>query len=93
MAKFAETFLKKMVEENIMSEKFLIDWNEKNIRLDKDSVLYDKKAERKFRELVENFIQWIGKIEYVDASDEEEEDEAKPADPKEEEKVADEEAD
>jgi len=59
MAKYAETFLKKLVEENIMSEKFLIDWNEKNIRLDKDSGLYDKKAEKKFRDLTENFINWI----------------------------------
>jgi len=46
-------FLKKMVEENIMSEKFLIDWSEKNIRLDKDSPLYEKRAEKKFRDLTE----------------------------------------
>jgi len=59
MAKFAETFLKKMVEENIMSEKFLIDWSDKTIRLDKDSSLYDKKAEKKLRDLTENFITWL----------------------------------
>jgi len=68
MAKFAETFLKKMVEENIMSEKFLIDWSDKTIRLDKDSSLYDKKAEKKLRDLTENFITWLSKIEYEDAS-------------------------
>ena len=44
-----------------MSEiwKFLIDWNEKNIRLDKDSALYEKRAEKKFRDLTEQFIAWI----------------------------------
>lgn len=58
-SKFAPTFMKKLVDENILKEKFLIDWFDKNIRLDKDSGLYDKKAEKKFRDLVEKFIDWL----------------------------------
>lgn len=56
MGKFAPTFMKKLVDENIMSDKFLIQWYDKEAKLDKDSGLYDKKSERKFRELIEQFI-------------------------------------
>lgn len=57
--KYAQTFMKKLVDENILSEKFLIDWFEKVIRLDKDSKIYDKKAEKKFRDLIEKFVEWL----------------------------------
>jgi hypothetical protein len=63
MAKFAPTFIKKLVDENILSEKFLIDWFDKTIRLDKESGLYDKKSERKFRDLVEPLIEWMKNAE------------------------------
>jgi len=59
MGKFAETFMKKLVDESVVSEKFLIDWYDKTIRLDKDSGLYDKKAEKKFRDLIEKFMEWL----------------------------------
>jgi hypothetical protein len=59
MSKFAPTFMKKLVDENIMSDSFLIQWYDKEAKLDKDSGLYDKKSERKFRELIEQFIQWL----------------------------------
>ena len=59
LSKYAQTFLKKMVDEDVLSEQFILDWNDKNIRLDKDSALYDKKAEKKFRDLVEKFIEWL----------------------------------
>jgi len=51
--------MKKMVDESILSEKFLLEWFDKTIRLDKESVLYDKKAEKKFRENIEKFIEWL----------------------------------
>jgi hypothetical protein len=51
--------MKKLVDANILSEKFIIDWSEKEIRLDKDSQLYDKKAEKQFRDLVEEFVEWL----------------------------------
>jgi hypothetical protein len=53
MSKYGPTFMKKLVDENIMSDKFLIQWYDKEVKLDKDSGLYDKKSERKFRELNE----------------------------------------
>jgi len=59
LSKYAETFLKKLVDEDVLSEKFLLEWNDKTIRLDKNSGLYDKKAEKKFRDMIENFITWL----------------------------------
>ena len=59
MVKFAPTFMKKLVDENILSKQFVIEWYDKTIKLDKDSGLYDKKSERKFRELIEQFIEWL----------------------------------
>jgi len=51
--------MKKLVDESFVSEKFLIEWYDKVIRLDKDSGLYDKKAEKKFRDLIEKFMEWL----------------------------------
>ena len=51
--------MKKLVDESFVSEKFLIEWYDKTIRLDKDSGLYDKKAEKKFRDLIEKFMEWL----------------------------------
>jgi len=63
MAKYAPTFMKKMVDERIFPEKFLLEWYDKEKKLDKDSILYDKKAEKKFRELIEQFIEWLRNAE------------------------------
>jgi len=79
MSKFAATFMKKLVDENIMSEKFLIDWFDKTIKLDKDSGLYDKKSERKFRELIEAFIEWMKNAESGSDSDSSSSDDEKKA--------------
>jgi len=59
--KYAGTFLKKLVDENIFTDKFIIQWFDKDIKLDKESGLYDKKSERKLRELssVEKFVEWL----------------------------------
>ena len=51
--------MKKLVDDNLLTDKFLIDWFDKNIRLDKDSLLYDKKAEKQFRDMIEAFINWL----------------------------------
>lgn len=57
--KYAQTLMKKLVDENVLSEKFVISWFDKTIRLDKDSKIYDKKAEKKFRDLIEKFVEWL----------------------------------
>ena len=59
LQKYAPTFMKKLVDENILTDKFIIDWSEKNIRLDKNSLLYDKKAEKQFRDMIEQFVEWL----------------------------------
>jgi len=59
LTKYAPTFMKKLVDENVLTDKFLIDWFDKTIRLDKDSLLYDKKAEMQFRDMIEAFINWL----------------------------------
>jgi hypothetical protein len=51
--------MKKLVDEEVVGEKFLIDWFDKEVRLDKNSLLYDKKAEKQFREMIEQFIEWL----------------------------------
>lgn len=53
----------------MLQEKFLIDWADKNIKLDKDSGLYDKKADRKLRESCENFIEFLKKDDSSDDDD------------------------
>lgn len=79
MPKYAPTFMKKLVDENILSKQFVIDWFDKNVKLDKDSGLYDKKSERKFRELIEQFIEWLRNQESDSDSDSGSSDEEKDA--------------
>ena len=92
MVKFAPTFMKMLVDENILSKEFVIKWFDKTIKLDKDSGLYDKKSERKFRELIEQFIEWLKNQESdSDSGSDSSEEEPKPASSKkveEEEKFA-----
>jgi len=59
MSKYAPTFMKKLIDEQVINEKFLLSWFNKDLRLDKESQLYDKKAEKKFRDLIEKFIDWL----------------------------------
>lgn len=65
LSRFGPTFLKKLLDKNTISEKFIQDWFDKTIRLDKDSMLYDKKAEKKFRDLVTDFVNWMKTAETV----------------------------
>ncbi len=57
--KYGPTFMKKMVDQNILSKQFILQWFDKETRLDKDCTLYDKPAEKKFRELIEDFVKWL----------------------------------
>ena len=59
LSRFAPTFLKKLLDNNTIGEKYIQEWFDKTIRLDKDSMLYDKKAEMKFRDLVTDFVEWM----------------------------------
>ena len=46
LSKYAETFLKKLIDENVLSEQFLIGWYDKEITLDKKCNFKDKIAEK-----------------------------------------------
>jgi hypothetical protein len=61
--------MKNLVDENIISEKFLIQWFDKEIRLDKNSYLYDKKAEKTFRDMIEKYIEWLKEASSSGSSD------------------------
>lgn len=56
MGKFAPTFMKLLYDEEVYSDEFLIKWFNKKRKLDKASVLYNRKAEKAFRGLIEKFI-------------------------------------
>jgi hypothetical protein len=51
--------MKTLVDQNVLNEKFIIEWFDKTSRLDKESATYDKKAEKKFRDLIEKFVDWL----------------------------------
>ena len=59
MNKYAPTFLKNLVDQNMITEKFILGWYDKEVRLDKESYTRDKNAEKHFRELVEKYIEWL----------------------------------
>lgn len=52
LIKFAGTFMHHLYEKDVYEEEFLKAWNEKKERLDKNSILYSKKCERKFKEAI-----------------------------------------
>ena len=65
--------MKKLLDESIISEKFLLEWYDKTTRLDKDGALYDKKAEKKFRDLLEDFFNWLQNAEVESGGEESDE--------------------
>ena len=77
MSKYASTFLKKLVDEKVLRADFLMSWYDKCERLDKESMMYSKKAERKFRELNEAFFEWLRKETEASEDDESESEEDK----------------
>jgi len=70
-SKYAPTFLKKLVDENVLSEEFLVGWYEKDITLDRNCNFRDKNAEKKFRKLVTDFIEWLRNASEESACEEE----------------------
>jgi hypothetical protein len=59
MGKFATTFMKLLYDQEVYNEDFIIKWFEKRAKLDKTCALYDRKAEKLFRGLIEAFINWL----------------------------------
>merc|ERR1711959_125491 len=77
--KYAPTCMYHLWSLNVLPEKFILEFADKKIELDKDSGLREKKCEKKFVEAIESFIEWLKKAEEDEsedeAADEKEEDE------------------
>jgi len=43
----------------MIAEDFLIKWFHRKRKLDKDCGLYDRKAEKSFREKITEFVDWL----------------------------------
>jgi hypothetical protein len=59
MQKFAPTFMKLLYDQEVFSEEFMIKWFNRKLKLDKNCALYDRKAEKQYRTLIEGFINWL----------------------------------
>jgi hypothetical protein len=59
MGKYAATFMKLLHDRDIFSDDFIIKWFNRKAKLDKKCALYDRKAEKLFRALIEGFVNWL----------------------------------
>lgn len=63
--------MKHLYDQEIFGEEFLIKWNNRKLKLDRTCALNDRKSEKKFKEQIAKFIEWLETAE----EDEDEEDE------------------
>ena len=49
---YAGTFCKLLYDNEVFEESFFINWYNKKIKLDKSSIMYERKAEREFRQQI-----------------------------------------
>lgn len=65
--KYAMAFCKKLWDNSIFDDEFFIKWHSRKLKLDKDSGLNDKSAEKAMRELITPFVvDWLQTAEYDD---------------------------
>lgn len=57
--KYLSTFFKHLYDSNVFSDTFLSQWHSAKAKLDKKCALYDKKAERLLRPLLNDFVSWL----------------------------------
>lgn len=58
-AVYAATFMKLLYDQEIFDEDFIIKWHHRKLRLDKYCIMYDRKAEKLFKEQIASFVQWL----------------------------------
>lgn len=51
--------MKLMYDQEVFDEDFIIKWYNKKLKMDKNCVLYDRKAERLFRKCISEFVEWL----------------------------------
>lgn len=59
MQKYAGTFMKLIYDQNVFDIELIIGFQDKRVKLDKDCALYDRKAQRHFRKLIKQFVDWL----------------------------------
>ncbi len=59
MLKFAATFMKKLYDQEVFDEEFIIKWFNRKVKLDKACALKDRKAEKLFKAQIESFVNWL----------------------------------
>lgn len=58
-AKYSQTFMKLLYDQEVFSDEFIIKWFNRKQKLDKNCALYDRKAEKAFRNMIEPFVSWL----------------------------------
>ena len=51
--------MKILYDQEVFSEEFIIKWFNRKAKLDKTCALYDRKAEKLFRQAIEAFVAWL----------------------------------
>ena len=66
MQKFVPAVCKKLYDNSVIEDQFFIKWHEKKLRLDRTSIMYDKRAQDAMRPLLTEFVGWLQSAEYDD---------------------------
>ena len=75
--KFAAALCKTLYDNSVLDDEFFTQWHSKQLKLDRDSKLYDRPAESAMRPLLNEFVQWLQSAEYDDEEGYGEEEETK----------------
>ena len=59
MQKYITTFFRMLYDQSVFSDEFVIGWQEGKTKSDKRCILYDRKAEKVFRPLLEPYVTWL----------------------------------
>lgn len=57
--KYIDTFMNALYEQSVFSVDFICGWHAGDIKSDKHCSLYDRKAEKAFRPLLDKFVEWL----------------------------------
>ena len=57
--KLAGTFCKVLYDRKVYNDEWLCSWHAGDIKLDKNTKLYDRKAEKAFKAEINDFIEWL----------------------------------
>lgn len=75
LQKEAASLMQYLVMNKFFAKDFLLQWNAKKLKMDKSSILYDRKAEKKMKGLLESFMGWLEDLDSDSSSSEESSDE------------------